>query len=178
MNDKLTTGSTMSVSLADAVDEFTQRLNAGDRPNVHEFAERYPDCRETLETILHSLLAIRGNKSNDPHEDATSVPLPFRPIETYTIVEKSGIHQNLEQVGSWSLYGAGLTARPFYAGQTPEQAALAWSVEGAGSASSASQEKSIQLHAHDRDGRATIFRPGTSPVPDRCSSLLRARNSS
>jgi hypothetical protein len=47
-----------------------------------------------------------------------------RPIETYTIVGKTGIYQNLEQVGRWSLYGAGLTVRPFYAGQTIDQAAL------------------------------------------------------
>jgi hypothetical protein len=35
--------------------------------------------------------------------------------------------------------------------------AWAWSVEGIGSARSASQEKSAQLRLHNRDDRATIF---------------------
>ena len=34
--------------LADAIDEFTQLLNEGNQPCVHDFADRYADCREVL----------------------------------------------------------------------------------------------------------------------------------
>src|SRR5437763_4048644 len=41
-------------------DEFTQRLNRGESPNVEEYAARYPEIRDLLVEALTMLQLVRG----------------------------------------------------------------------------------------------------------------------
>ena len=67
-----------NATLADAVDEFTEQLNAGERPSVDEYVARYRDGGPALRSILETLLAMRPEGISDEQ-----VPVePFVPYGT------------------------------------------------------------------------------------------------
>jgi len=46
--------------LAEVIDEFTERLNSGQRPDVEEYAARWPQAAGRVRQVLQSLLLIRS----------------------------------------------------------------------------------------------------------------------
>jgi serine/threonine protein kinase len=60
MNAERTTKAASVESLvADIVDEFTDRLNHGEQPDIEDYVVRYPQAAATLRQVLEALLLIR-----------------------------------------------------------------------------------------------------------------------
>jgi serine/threonine protein kinase len=55
-------------------DEFTQRLNQGEQPDVEEYARRYPDAAAVLREVLTALLFVRV-----AGPDLATAPSPLSP---------------------------------------------------------------------------------------------------
>ena len=90
--------------LADAIDEFTQLLNEGHQPCVHDFADRYTDCREVLEPILRSLVAMRQPDADEFNEPTQLFTSPLPTLGDYRLVREigrggMGVVYEAEQVG-------------------------------------------------------------------------------
>ena len=47
-------------------DEFTERLNRGDSPNVEEYARRHPELADVLRDVLASVQLLRGAADESP----------------------------------------------------------------------------------------------------------------
>jgi tetratricopeptide (TPR) repeat protein len=60
MNEPLV-GQTLTVDalVGQIADEFTQRLNQGEQPEIEDYAQRYPDIAGTLREVLAALLFVR-----------------------------------------------------------------------------------------------------------------------
>src|SRR5262249_41374499 len=60
MSDAARTKSTsMDALVGQIADEFTQRLNQGDQPDVEDFARRYPEIADVLREVLAALQFVR-----------------------------------------------------------------------------------------------------------------------
>src|SRR6516165_779028 len=59
--------------IGQVADEFTERLNRGEHPEVEEYAELYPELADLLRGILPALEALRQDtKSPDSARDSIS----------------------------------------------------------------------------------------------------------
>jgi serine/threonine protein kinase/WD40 repeat protein len=59
MNGEASADIQLEALLDDLVDEFTERLNRGEQPNVEEYAARHPEAAATIRHLLGTLKAIR-----------------------------------------------------------------------------------------------------------------------
>jgi tetratricopeptide (TPR) repeat protein len=82
----------VEVLLGQIADEFTQRLNRGEQPQVEEYALRYPQVATVLRQVLPALLLIRlpaGNASGLRPTLAADVS-PGMPLGDFQIVREIG----------------------------------------------------------------------------------------
>ena len=70
---------------AAVVDEFTERLNRGERPTADEYAARYPDLAADLRDVLGMLPVLRPPGGTPPVRPGSTAPVaprgPHRPPE-------------------------------------------------------------------------------------------------
>ena len=55
----------VEVLVGQVADEFTQRLNRGESPDVDEYAQRYPEVRDVLVEALTVLQLVRAKDLNE-----------------------------------------------------------------------------------------------------------------
>jgi serine/threonine protein kinase len=54
-------------------DEFTERLNSGERPDIEEYARRHPQLADLLREVLPSLELLRGQNRAEPTDNHDAV---------------------------------------------------------------------------------------------------------
>jgi serine/threonine protein kinase len=60
-------------------DEFTQRLNAGERPDAEEYAARYPEHAAVVREVLAALQLIRDTSAPGPVDDSSHLETAREP---------------------------------------------------------------------------------------------------
>jgi serine/threonine protein kinase/Tfp pilus assembly protein PilF len=82
----------VEVLLGQIADEFTQRLNQGEQPQVEEYAQRYPQLASVVREVLPALLLIRlsgANADSSGPEVASDACLAI-PLGDFQIVREVG----------------------------------------------------------------------------------------
>jgi Flp pilus assembly protein TadD/serine/threonine protein kinase len=82
----------LEVLLGRIADEFTQRLNEGEQPQVEEYAARYPELATVLREVLPALLLIRlpAGSANGSGPAADGEVTPDAPLGDFQIVREIG----------------------------------------------------------------------------------------
>ena len=62
--------------LANVVDEFTERLNHGERPRMEEYLRRYPQMAGALREALESLMLVRSPQGDESSESESGAEPP------------------------------------------------------------------------------------------------------
>jgi hypothetical protein len=60
------TTASMESLLGEVADEFTQRLNRGEQPDIEEYAARFPRIATLLRQVLPALQLLRGSRPRPP----------------------------------------------------------------------------------------------------------------
>src|SRR5688572_28721788 len=61
--------------LGRVADEFLRRLEAGERPSVEEYTQRYPEHADTLRRMLSALLLLEHSVDESGNETLNAAPL-------------------------------------------------------------------------------------------------------
>lgn len=82
IEDSVSAGS----AIANLVDEFTERLNRGEVPNVEEFAARLPAQADRLRMLLETLVAVRDPSLNQDID----IPSRMRQLGDFRLLREIG----------------------------------------------------------------------------------------
>ncbi len=78
--------------VTDVVDDFIERLNLGEEPDVEAYARRYPDIAPVLRRMLPALCVMRTLSSDSISEPALGdvASETSRPLGDYRIIREVG----------------------------------------------------------------------------------------
>jgi WD40 repeat protein/serine/threonine protein kinase len=91
MNDRQSqAGDSTEARIGQIADEFTQRLNRGEQPNVEEYAARFPDLAPLLREVLPALNLIRLSHVSSAAGTGLVAPELAAPLGDYRILREVG----------------------------------------------------------------------------------------